>query len=79
MILCHEIRQLGYYTVASDLPNPKMRSQFDSVFDDYSNVIPVMIVIGENEIKSNIVTIKDVKNKIQHCIQKNEIALFCKN
>ena len=79
MILCHEIRQLGYYTVTSDLPNPKMRSQFSSVFEDYPNVIPIMIIIGENEIKSNIVTIKDVKNKIQHCVQRNEIVKFLEN
>ncbi len=66
IILCNQLRKMGYYTIASDLIAPDMRQQFSVVFEKYSKVIPVMIVIGDKEINENIITIKDVnkKNKV---------------
>lgn len=70
VMLCSYLRSLGYYTVMSDLENPKMRSQFNSVFDDYKSIIPVMICIGKTEIESNTLTIKDVNKKISKTLNK---------
>ena len=79
VILCNEFRKLGYYTVMADLPNPKMRSQFASVFEDYPTTIPIMIIIGESEIRQNMLTVKDVNEKSQYCMAKHEIYQFLKN
>ncbi len=76
--LCNEFRKLGYYTVMSDLPNPKMRSQFTSVFEDYKKMIPIMIVIGQNEIKNGTLTVKDVYADVQTNMQKADALLFIK-
>lgn len=71
--LCIELRKQNLIVESSYLQNPKMRSQLDYVF--YHN-IPYMIVIGENEIKNNSVQIKDIKNKKQYTIQRNDIVSF---
>lgn len=74
--LCCELRKLGLTCVMSHLKNPKMRPQFDEVFNMN---IPYMIVIGEDEIKNNILTIKDVKQNVQHKKNKNEGIEFLLN
>jgi histidyl-tRNA synthetase len=76
--LCNEFRRMGYYTVMSDLSNPKMRSQFTSVFEDYGKNIPIMVVIGQNEIKNNTLTIKDINADIQTNMGKQEAFSFIK-
>lgn len=72
IVLCNELRKMGYYTMSSDSTDPKMRSQFTSVFEDYGDMIPVMVVIGETEIKENKLTIKDIKKKSSVTVDKND-------
>jgi len=76
--LCSEFRKMGYYTVMSDLDNPKMRSQFTSVFEDFDGIIPVMVCIGSKEISDGMLTIKDVNKKIQKTLKKDEALDFIK-
>lgn len=73
VMLCSEIRKMGFNTIMSDLPNPSMRLQFDNVFD---NNIPVMIIIGENEIKNKTLNIKDIKKNIQKTIMFDPTIIF---
>lgn len=75
VLLCSELRKLGYKTSMSDLANPSMRLQFDSVF---TNQIPVMVIIGSQEIANDTVNIKDVNKSIQTTIKRNEIDQFIK-
>lgn len=75
ILLASKLRQLGYYTVFSDLAEPDMRQQFATVFEKYNNIIPVMIVIGEKEINNNVLTIKDINKKVQKVIQRNDVDL----
>lgn len=78
MLLCSEFRKMGYYVVTSDLPNPKMRAQFSSVFEDYGGMIPIMIVVGEKEISEGTLTIKDVIKNVQTNMKKHEAFQFIK-
>ena len=71
-----KLRKMGFYVVFSDLAEPDMRHQFRIVFEKYKKIIPVMIVIGPDEIANNIVTIKDVKNKIQKQIKRIDEDLY---
>jgi histidyl-tRNA synthetase len=73
--LCCELRNMGFKVMMSQLANPKMRPQFDDVFN---NNIPYMIVIGSNEIKDNKLMIKDVVDKSQASYDKNEGIVFLK-
>lgn len=68
IVLCSELRKMGYYVTASDLLEPDMRQQFAIVFEKYSKMIPVMIIIGDKEIAENKLTIKDVNKKKQFSI-----------
>ena len=74
--LCSEMRRLGFSCALSYLNNPKMRTQFDEVFNQD---IPFMIIIGEDEIKNNIITIKDIKQKKQYKFNKDEAIKFLLN
>ena len=69
--LCSKFRKMGFICIMSHLSNPKMRPQFDEVFN---MDIPYMVIIGENEIKENKLTIKDVKLKNQYILDK-QIAI----
>lgn len=71
--LCIELRKQNLIVESSYLENPKMRPQLNYVLE---NNIPYMIVIGENEIKNNIVKIKDIKNKKQYDVERNNIVPF---
>ncbi len=59
-ILCAELRRMNYSVITSDLPNPNMKDQLVHVLTKYSNVIPVMIIIGGNEIQNNVISIKNI-------------------
>ena len=75
VVLCSEIRNMGFKTVMSDLANPTMRLQFDSVFNEN---IPVMIIIGQTEIENGTVNIKNVKKNIQETIERKPEVLLQK-
>lgn len=68
--LCNELRKHNYKVLTSELKNPKMKHHFDNVFN---NDIKIMIIIGDNEIKDNLVCIKDIKNKIEYKIDRNQM------
>lgn len=68
VLLCSEIRKLGYKAIMCDLENPSMRLQFDTVFN---NKIPIMLIIGQNEINSNTLNIKNIKKNVQETIERN--------
>lgn len=55
--LCETLRSFGIWCEMSNHENPKMRQQYDEVFN---KKIPYMIVIGECEIKNNTIQIKDI-------------------
>lgn len=71
IVLCNYLRKMGYFTISSDLAEPDMRQQFSIVFEKYSKIIPVMIIIGGKEIESNLLTIKDVNKKNQFTIPRD--------
>lgn len=77
--LCSELRNMGYYAVMSDLLNPKMRSQFTSVFEEYGDTIPVMVCIGNKEIMDGMLTIKNVKLSIQKTLKKDDALEFIRD
>lgn len=68
--LCSELRRFGLQVQISHLANPKMRSQFDEVF---SQNIPLMIIIGENELKTNLKSKTFHKRQRLH-IQKKKLS-----
>lgn len=73
MLTC-QLRKLGFTVVMSHLADPKMRTQFDDVFE---RKIPFMIVIGNTEIATNTLTIKNVATREQiKCSREEGIALL---
>jgi histidyl-tRNA synthetase len=67
--LCCKLRKLGLCVVMSHLENPKMRVQFDEVFE---RKIPFMVVIGETEVQNKIIKIKDIDKKIENSYKIEE-------
>jgi histidyl-tRNA synthetase len=53
-----ELRERGINADMVYNSNPKMRAQFDKVFEEDNIKIPYMLVIGENEINKNTVKLK---------------------
>lgn len=74
MSLLYKLREFGYYVITSELPNQKMRAHFKVIFEDYSSIIPIMIIIGENEVKNNTLTIKDIINKKEMCVSQSKLC-----
>lgn len=56
--------------------NPKMRQQFEHVFNKN---IPYMVIIGENEITNNTVKVKNIKSHTEEEINKNELFNYLHN
>ena len=71
--LCLELRKMGLFCDMSYSTNPKMRPQFKLVFEQQ---IPFMIIIGENEIKKNTVTLKDINAHTQVEMNRKD-AIYC--
>ena len=75
--LCQELRRFGIYSDMSYANNPKMPRQLHYVFD---NKIPFMIVLGEDELKNGIVTLKDIEKNEQSIMKKKDaIQILLKN
>lgn len=70
MKICLELRRYGYYTETLYSLDPTFRKQFNSVFEG----IPIMIIIGENEIKNNTVGIKFIDIKKQITIDRKDMV-----
>jgi len=70
MILYSELQRLNIKVLISHHISPKMREQFNFVFE---NNIPYMVVIGEDEIKKNMISVKNIQTKIQTLMKKEEL------
>jgi histidyl-tRNA synthetase len=72
--LCIELRRLDIICEMSPKNNPKMRQQFDYVFD---NQIPYMIIIGNTEIQNNTIKLKDIdKNEENEMLRIDAIEFL---
>lgn len=60
--LVNKLRSNNISAITSYSSNPKMRMQFDYVFD---NNIPFMIIIGKNEIDKGVLMLKNISTKEQ--------------
>jgi histidyl-tRNA synthetase len=67
--LCSELRDLGLNVTMSNKSNPKMASQFNTVF---SNDIKYMIIIGDREIDAGQIKIKEIATKIETTFNREE-------
>jgi len=76
ILFCTKCRNLGINTAMSYQRNPKMGNQLNTVFE---NNIPFMIIIGENEINSNTVTIKDIHKNTETKININDALDYLKS
>ena len=66
--LANKIRSKGY-SVLIEMNNRKIKKSFD--FANKEN-IPYVIVLGENEINTNTITIKNMKEGVQNSINIDE-------
>lgn len=71
-ILSAELRRYGYSVVTADTETSKLKRQLTDVLQKYSDNIPVMIIIGENELETNTITIKNMKTREQFIINRCE-------
>jgi histidyl-tRNA synthetase len=60
--LCSLLRKKGIRCTMSNSENPKMGNQMNDVFDQN---IKLMLVIGDNELKNNQLTVKKISTKYQ--------------
>ena len=69
IILCSELRKNGVFATMPNKENPKMDYNFKQVFN---NDIAYMAILGENEVKNNNVTLKNIKNKEECTLGRDE-------
>lgn len=74
-----ELRDRGINAEMVYNANPKMRAQFDKVFDEDSIKIPYMLVIGENEINKNTVKLKIMESHKETEMPRDEALDFLYN
>jgi histidyl-tRNA synthetase len=74
--LASELRKLNYKVTMSHLENPKMRSQFNEVFE---LKIPLMIVLGESELVSNTVKIKEIEKSVEFTYDRTDLSSYLKS
>ena len=67
--LCTELRKRDVCAIMSYLENPKMKSQFDDVFN---NKIEYMVIIGESEIKQGLIKIKTISSKLEETFDRDK-------
>lgn len=73
--LTSELRRSGYSVTMSHLANPKMKAQFDNVFE---NNIPLMLVLGDNEITSGTIKVKDINKSIETTFERSKLHEYLK-
>lgn len=66
-----DLRKAGFNVKTNYKNNPKMRFQLDEVFN---NMIPFMVVIGQNEIDNNIVQFKDINKNVQIELKRDDLS-----
>lgn len=71
--LCSEFRNYGIMTVMSNKTNPKMASNFETVFEKQ---IEYMVIIGEKEIDEGQIKIKDVAQKTETVFNRDDGIRF---
>lgn len=71
-----ELKNNGIYAEMFYTDNPKMRQQLNYVFD---NDVSYMLVLGEDEIKNNIVQVKNIKLSTQYQINRNDLLSHIQN
>ena len=69
--LCLLLRKSGIYAETNYKKNPKMRSQLNSVFN---GGIPIMLILGEKEIKDGVVGVKIIDTEVQYDIKWDNIV-----
>ena len=73
--LAQELRHMGILVDYLYKPNPKMREQLDQVFN---KGIPLMIILGQDEITNNTVNLKCIKEKTQMTIPRSALETSIK-
>ncbi|QKF93746.1 histidyl-tRNA synthetase [Fadolivirus algeromassiliense] len=73
LILANELRNKNILVEYFYNKNPKMRQQFDYVFD---NKIPYMVVIGGDEIKNGMVKLKFIEEHKEISIKREDILNY---
>jgi histidyl-tRNA synthetase len=68
--LCHELWQAGFPVETLYSESPKMKEQIEYAIN---NQIPYILLIGESEIASHIVQLKDITNKQQCVVQRADL------
>lgn len=67
--LCSLLRKQNISTMMSYLGNPKMRTQFDDVFNYDAKY---MVIIGQEEMKSEVIKIKTIATKVEETFNLND-------
>lgn len=71
--LVSKLRRMGYKVTMSHLANPKMRPQFDTVFE---LKIPIMLIMGDQELLTKTIKIKDVDKSIEMSLEISKLGEF---
>lgn len=71
--ICTELRNLGISATCIYQKNPKMRPQLDTTL---KNNIPFMIIVGQNEINSGNLKLKDINKKIEQELPREDVYKY---
>jgi histidyl-tRNA synthetase len=74
--LVSELRKLNFRVTMSHLANPKMRPQFDAVFE---LKIPIMIILGSSELITETIKIKEILKSTEVTCKRSDLADFLHN
>lgn len=75
MKICSELRNAGYRVLTTHIKEQKFKRHLDNVLN---NKIKYMIILGDNEMQTNSISIKNIETKEQINIARNELLKYFK-
>lgn len=76
MKLCSELRTKGYRVLTTHIKEQKFKRHLDNVFN---NNIKCMLILGDNELKNNSISIKNMDTRDQITVNRSELLTYLTN
>lgn len=76
MLLCSELRSIGLRVLTTHIKEQVFKRHLDNVFN---NNIPYMVIIGDKELETDTISIKNISTREQILIKRSELKEYFKN
>jgi histidyl-tRNA synthetase len=75
MKICSELRSEGFKVLTTHIKEQKFKRHLDNVFN---NNIKYMVILGDNELKTNSISIKNMESREQITITRSDLVNYFK-